>query len=106
MTKPSYLLFGSSTVNIDELCSSLRDVLDIDFEPRRSDYHGGDYYRAGKLRGEHFILEKNWRDEDGELFEPAYEDFDVILEVNGTARPDVIRERLAEIEGLIFLAER
>ncbi|MEU0509059.1 hypothetical protein [Amycolatopsis sp. NPDC006125] len=106
MTTPSYLLYGSSTVSINDLCSTLREVLNVDFEPRRSDYHGGDYYRAGQLRGEHFVLEKNWRDEDGELLEPAYENFDVILEVNGTERPDSIREILAEVEGLVFLIER
>ncbi|NIH87696.1 hypothetical protein [Amycolatopsis granulosa] len=101
-----YLLYGSSVYAPDDLRVELEAALGVDFEPRHSEYHCGDYCRAGDLRGEHYVLEANWRDDDGLLLEPDHEEFDLIFEVNNTARPAEVRSLLADVSGLVFIAER
>lgn len=99
----TYDLYGSRSDSLSEMCMALASVLGVTFELHDSDYMGGDYYVAGSLAGEHFIVCKNVIRNCDDMPEPDYPEFTIIVEVNANERPDDVRQLLARIEGLQFL---
>jgi hypothetical protein len=79
--------------------------LGIEFKTRDSYFRGGEYFRAAAIGGVEFVLVRN-SDEEDEVIEEDYSDYQVLLYVDRHPAPDEIRERLAEIEGLVFLRRR
>jgi len=79
--------------------------LSVDFEERDSS-HRGVYYRAGELHEEHFVVLSNVAADPDDLPEPGLPDMRVLMEMNATSRPQVIREMLRSIPGLVLLRSR
>jgi hypothetical protein len=105
MTTKCYDLYGTATLTLEELGVAAQDVLGLDLERHESSYLGGDYFLAGSLDGEHFVIQRNRADDDGEdgVAEPEFADYAVLLQVNATGRADELKSRLATIQGLTFL---
>ncbi len=98
-----YDLYGSKALSPAELSELVSTALDLNFTIHESSYKGT-YHLAGDLRGEHFEIQQNHiSDEEGELLEPGYAEFPLLLSVNGTLRGNDVRMRLEEIEDLTFL---
>jgi hypothetical protein len=104
MTMRCYDLYGSKTRGIENLVGDLDRVLGVRLERHESGYIGGDYFLAGDLRSEHFVLQRHEAgDDETELPEPAFSEYSILLQVNNTSRGDELRSLLARVSGLVFL---
>lgn len=66
-----------------------------------SGYRGGEYYRLGDVGGEHFILQKNFDEVDGEWTEPTWRECRLLFYANETERAGFIRAALVGVAGLL-----
>lgn len=99
----TYDLYGTSELSASQLRDRATQLLGVEFQERDSSYRGV-YYRAGDLRGEHFVVLSNGPEDDpDELPEPDFADKRVLLEVNATERKESLRELLASIPELTLL---
>lgn len=105
MTTKCYDLYGTRTLTLEELRVAAQDALRLDLECHESGYLGGDYFLAGDLRGEHFVIQRNHADDgDGsEVAEPEFADYPILLQVNATTRADELKSRLTTIDDVDFL---
>jgi hypothetical protein len=102
----TYDLYGTSKLSAAELRDRVTRLVGVEFEERDSSYRGA-YYRAGDLRGEHFVVLANGPEEGpDELAEPDFSDKPVLLEVNATGRAGSLRELLATIPELTLLRSK
>jgi hypothetical protein len=100
-----YDLYGTKSLDLDELRVAVQRALDIELHRHESGYLGGDYFLAGDLRDEHVLIQRNHvsdGDED-EVAEPEFADYPILLLVNATTRGDELKGRLAAIAGMDFL---
>ncbi len=95
-------LYGTSALTPTELRDGLGSLLEISFHERESSYVGI-YFLGGDPRGEHFRILDNVHDDPDELPYTEFPDTRVILEVNATQRPEVIRKLLAAVPELALL---
>jgi len=98
---PYFVLFGSSELEIERCRALVEQALGLAFEGHESGFVG-EYYLAGLPGGEHFELRPN-RDAEGELAEPDFSAFSVLLYVNETSRPDAVSEAVGDVRGLVRL---
>jgi hypothetical protein len=98
---PYFVLFGSSELDIESCRALVERALGIAFEGHDSGFIG-EYYLAGLPGGENFELRAN-RDAEGELVEPEFSSFPVLLYANETPRPAAISEALGHVRGLVML---
>lgn len=98
---PYLVLFGSSELDIERCRALVGQALGVAFEERESSFVG-EYFLAGLPSGEHFELRPN-RDAEGELAEPDFSAFAVLLYANGTSRPDEISEAIGHVRGVVRL---
>jgi hypothetical protein len=99
----SYDLYGSKNLSIDEVQDLAYTALNLEFQRRSSDYLGGDYFLAHGPDDERFTVCENFLDEQGELLEPEFEGFPVLLRVDATSRAELIQialERSGRLEHL------
>ena len=98
-------LYGSTTLSMAELRHAVENTLDIAFSLNDSAYKGGEYFRAGDLGGEEFVIQRNTFefDNEEEVAEPDYVQYPVIFWIAWTERGDELREELTKITGLDFL---
>ena len=82
----TYLLFGVTGNDIRESCDAVGGASGIQMMPHESDYRGGEYFRFGDTGVEHFILQRNFQDDEGEWVEPAFQKYHILLYVNETVR--------------------
>jgi hypothetical protein len=108
----TYDLYGTDSPDMDALRHALEAALGIEFEARWSDFLGGDYYswRPGDPSQEHLRIIRNHHydadpdhDEEMVVAEPEFNDYKLLLRVEGTTRGDHIRDRLSTVLGLVFL---
>jgi hypothetical protein len=105
MTMRCYDLYGTRTLAVEELSAAVEDALALNLERHESGYLGGDYFVAGDLRGEHFVVQRNHVDDgdEEEVAEPEFANYPTLLQVNATLRGDELKARLSSIDGLDFL---
>lgn len=103
MTK-TYDLYGTS-FSPEQLRDQLSELLGVEFTAHDSSYKG-EYFWAGDLRGEQFEIQPNQiPGDDGEwdLMEEDFAEYQVLLYVNRTERPDEVRELLRTVPELAHL---
>lgn len=100
-----YDIYGATHFSLNVLRIEVEKVLDVHFDLHYSAYRGGEYFHAGELGGEEFVIQLNHFDFEGEAetAEPQCPDYPVILQVTWTERGDDFREKLSGIAGLVFL---
>jgi hypothetical protein len=103
-----YDLYGAMNFSMNELRGEVEKVVGIKFDLHDSAYRGGEYFRAGALGGEEFVIQLNHFEFEGEpeIAEPQYSDYPVILQVAWTERGDDLRKKLRDIAGLEFLRRK
>jgi len=101
----TYLLFGIDGDDLHGARSRIERALGIRMELHESGYRCGEYYRLGDVGAEHFILQKNLDDVEGEWTEPGCMDSGLLLYVNETDRPALICSALAEGAKLVSRQE-
>ena len=72
-------LYGSTSDNLQNARELLEAALNIQFVAGESLYQGGDYYRCGDLRREHFVLKHNIDPIDGEQVEKKFPESKILL---------------------------
>lgn len=100
----TYDLYGTSALTPSRLVDVLATLLGLEFTQHDSDFRGV-YYRAGDLADEHFVILPNEGDDEDDLPEPECAE-PVLLEVNATTRPEVVRRLLAQVPELSLLRSR
>jgi hypothetical protein len=105
MTTEVYDLYGSKSLDLEELSSAVEKALGMVLQRHESSYLGGDYFVAGDPRDEEIVVQKNDIGDEGteELAEPQFDEYPILLRVNASTRGDEIRERLLVIAGVDFL---
>jgi hypothetical protein len=87
-------LYGVLANSIEDACSAVERAIGERLNAHESGYRGGDYYRLHDVGQEHFILQRNFDEFDGEWFEVDFQDMPFILYVNETGRSGDLREAL------------
>ena len=80
----------------------LERVLEIKFAAKDSAYHGA-YFISGDHSGEHLLLKKSIDPIDGELVEPMYGQYAVLLYANEVEQNSSLESRIATEGGFILL---
>lgn len=101
----TYLLFGVAGDDLHAARLRIERALGIKMELHESDYLCGDYYRSGDSASEHFILQKNFDDVEGEWTEPSCSGFGLLLYANKTDRAALICAALPGVATLISREE-
>jgi hypothetical protein len=96
-----YDLYGSRHLTVNQVRIFVEGVLGVAFDSHDSSYLG-QYFLAGDLSAEHFLVRHNQEEEDY-LAEPSFPDYGTLLQVNGTARGDELKDRLANVNDLEWL---
>jgi hypothetical protein len=97
----SYLLFGIQGDDLYAARSRIEDALGIKMTLHESSYRGGEYFRMGDIGAEHFILQKNFDESEGEWTEPRCKDCGVLLYANETDRSAALSSALAPTARLV-----
>jgi hypothetical protein len=85
----SYLLFGIEGEDLHGARSRLERALGISMELHESDYRCGNYYLS-HIGSEHFILQKNFDEVDGEWTEPGCTECGLLFYASRTDRAALI----------------
>ena len=94
MNEKVYELYGTAIASLERARSVVEEAVQIRLEPHESGYRCGNYYRFGDVGDEHFILQLNFDEIDGEWTEPEHTEYPLILYVNESERSDQIAEQL------------
>ena len=95
-------LYGTDELSVGEVRDLVTLMLSVEFSLRNSGYRGGDYFLWQGDGEEVVTVCGNFEDEDGELFEPEFSEFPVLLQVDGSERAEWI-ETLIAATGLTLL---
>jgi hypothetical protein len=87
-------LYGVLANSIEDACSAVERAIGERLNAHESSYRGGDYYRLHSVGQEHFILQRNFDEFEGEWHEENFQDMPFLLYVNETRRSDDLREAL------------
>lgn len=101
----TYLLFGLKATTSTVHALDLSTPLAINMDLHESGYRCGEYYRLGDVGDEHFILQRNFDDVEGEWTEPARQEGGLLFYANETDRAEFICSALAGIARLISSQE-
>lgn len=91
-------LYGLHVRDLEMARIMVEERLGVELVPHESLYFGGEYYRTGATEGEHYILRKNLDMLDNEPAEPEFPDVGILLYVERTVKPDMIKERLTSLD--------
>lgn len=105
MATKTYILFGFPGEDIHEACRAVETALNVRMTLHESGYRCGEYFRLGDVGTEHFILQKNFDDLEGEWTEPAFQDYGLLFYVNETERGPEIRAALGAVARLLTTQE-
>lgn len=97
----TYLLFGIRGDDLQAARSRVEHALGFKLDLHESGYRCGEYYRLGDVGGEHFILQKNYDEVEGEWTEPTCKEYGILLYANESERAEFICTALAENAELI-----
>jgi len=101
----TYLLFGIEGDDMHGARSRLERALGIRMELHESGYRCGEYYRLGDVGNEHFILQKNFDEFEGEWTEPSCLECGLLFYANETDRAALICAAVARDARLISRQE-
>jgi hypothetical protein len=101
----TYMLFGFRGNDLEKTREAVEAALGIRMDLHESDYCCGEYYRFGDAGAEHFVLQKNFDDVEGEWTEPEFPSYDFLLYVNETEREPEIREAMTSVAELLSSQE-
>jgi hypothetical protein len=90
----AYDLYGVEAGDLEGARSLIESRLGISLLGHESGYRGGAYYRLGKAGAEHYILQRNFDEVEGEWANPKHQDAPFLFYVNETTRSADIRTRL------------
>jgi hypothetical protein len=98
----TYDLYGSKSLSMAQMRDSVAEALGVGFRKRDSYFMGGTYFRAGRVGQTEFVVQRN-QDEEGEPVEGTFTDYQVLLRIDTSDRPDELRTTLTGIPGIEFL---
>lgn len=101
----TYLLFGIESTELDATRERLEQALGRKMSLHESDYACSDYYRHGDIGSEHFILQRNYNEFEGEWTEPSCRECGLLFYANESGRAESICSALAGIGRLIVRHE-
>lgn len=101
----TYLLFGIEGDSLNDARAQVEAALEIKMELHESGYRGGEYYRLHDVGREHFILQRNYDDLEGEWTDPSCKDCGILLYANEVERYDTVCAALAGIARLVSQQE-
>lgn len=78
-------LYGVSGMELAEVARILGGLLGVRLEERESSYRGGVYFRGELATDGEVLVQLNWADEDGELAEPEFPEFVILVYVNSVS---------------------
>ena len=93
----TYMLFGFPDEDLQTTREAVEAALGIRMVLHESSYRCGDYFRSGDVGSEHFILQKNFDDVEGEWMDPTFPDCGILLYANETNRGPEIRDAMASV---------
>jgi len=100
----TYDLYGyEGDFNLEQISSTIEELLGVDLTKHESSFHCGEYYRLGQDGTENFVLQKNYDDFENEWTEEEYSEFPSILYVNETDRAEIIEQKLTSHERIKLL---
>jgi hypothetical protein len=97
----TYLLFGIEGDDLQAARSRIEHALRIKMDLHESGYRCGEYYRLGDVGGEHFILQKNLDEGEGEWTEPGCKECGLLFYANETDRAAFICAALSKDARLV-----
>lgn len=97
----TYLLFGIDGTDLRAARSSVERALGIQLVLHESEYRCGDYYRCGDVGSEHFILQRNFDQAEGEWTKPRCKEFGLLLYANKTDRGEAVCAALSAFAKLV-----
>lgn len=101
----TYDVYAIPAMSLDDGKNFIERALSISLSPHESSFHGGNYYRHGRTGEENFVLQKNERDDEGELSEQCAEGC-LLFYVNRTARAEEIEALLLKVGQEVRLLKR
>jgi hypothetical protein len=100
-------LYGFRYDDLETARAAVEHALGIRLAAHESSYFGGDYYRLGRMREEHFILRRNIDLLDNEPAELEFPKMGILLYVEGTERSRELEQILtSKIPGLLLLRRK
>lgn len=87
-------LYGFKHADLEAAREAVESTLGLQLLAHDSGYLGGLYYRLGEGREESFELASNFRDSEGELREPEFSDFGVLLYISWSSRTEELEKNL------------
>jgi hypothetical protein len=91
----TYDLYGVAVDGLESAKDLVNRALGIQLVAHESGYHCGEYYRLGGDGDEHFILQRNFDEFEGEWTEVEHQRFGILLYVNETNRSATLEGRLS-----------
>lgn len=101
----TYLLLGIEGDDLGKARSQIERSLGIKMELHESGYRCGEYYRLGDVGHEHFILQRNFDEVEGEWTEPGCKECGLLFYANETDRAALICAALSSCARLVSCQE-
>lgn len=103
MSLTSYDLYGIQCETLEIAKAKVESLLKIFMRGHESGFHCGEYYRLYDIGQEHFVLQNNYDEFEGEWTEEIFSDFPILLYVNETDRSDDLRLVLLKDQQVFLL---
>lgn len=103
MSLMSYDLYGVKCESLEIARSLIEKLLNIVMIAHESGFHCGEYYRRYDVGQEHFILQKNYDDFEGEWTEDSFTEYPFLFYVNETDRSEDLKSALLREKRIAFL---
>lgn len=94
MSLKSYDLYGIKCESLELAKSLIEALLNMVMIAHESGFHCGDYFRLYDVGQEHFILQNNYDDFEGEWTEESFSEFPFLFYVNETDRSETLKSIL------------
>lgn len=100
----TYLLFGLHGADLQEARAAVEAALGIRMVLHESSCLG-EYFRFGDVGSEHFILQMNYDNVEGEWMESASPNYGILLYANETDRGSELERAMASVAQLLTTQE-
>jgi hypothetical protein len=91
-------LYGWKGRDLAGAAKQVAEALSIELELRDSSFRGGDYYNWDGPLGEELIVQRNFRDAEGELEYPEFPEHQVLLQAS--AFEEAVLDVIGDLSGL------
>ena len=92
----TYMLFGFGADDLQAAREAVEAALGIRMVLHESSFRG-EYFVFGDAGSEHFVLQTNFDDVEGEWAESAFPNYGILLYANETNRGPEIRDAMASV---------